>query len=101
MLQKLLHEAALLWPEWAKSPLIVDEHDARFLKSDDHVGPMIAVDIDEAEGHRNKVGIVSIELGTDVDTSVSSITTSQFDDFDAPMEVNDNEMAGIAWCFVM
>ena len=74
VLQKLFHGVTLFGTEGTKSTLVVDEYDLRILKVDNHIGHMIAVHIDEAEGYWYKVGIVSIELGTDINAGVSSIT---------------------------
>jgi hypothetical protein len=72
--------------------LIIDEHDLRSLKSDDHIGFMIAVDIEEAEGHCDEVSVCSVELGADVDTGVAGVTAWQFDDLDPPMQVDSQKM---------
>src|SRR6266567_4802891 len=92
VLQKLLHGVALLGTEWTKSPLVVDEDDVSALEVDNHIGLLVAVDIDEAEGHRDEVGVSSVELGADVDTGVAGVATWQFDDFNPPVEVNGQKM---------
>ncbi len=56
-LQEALHPFSLLGLEWAKSPLIINEYDSCPLEIDNHIGFVIAVDIDEAEGDRDEIGI--------------------------------------------
>jgi len=80
--------------KWTKSALIIDEHDLRSLKVDNHVGLMITIDINEVEGDWYKVGIGAIELGANVDTSVACVTTWQFDDFNPPVKVDGEKMTG-------
>src|SRR6266699_4806192 len=92
VLQKLLHGVTLFRAEWAKSPLVVDEDDVSALEVDNHIGLLVAVDIDEAEGHRDEVGVSSVELGADVDTGVAGVTAGQFDDFNTSMEVDGQKM---------
>lgn len=91
-LQEALHPFSLLGQKWAKSALIIDEYDLGSLEVDNHIGLMIAVNIDEAEGHRNEVGVRTVELRADVDTSVAGITAGQFDDLNTPMEVDRQKM---------
>ena len=49
VLQETLHRFSFLWTQWAKPSLVVDEYDSCSLKVDNHIGLMIAVDIDEAK----------------------------------------------------
>ncbi len=95
-LQEALHPFSFLRTEWTKPALVVDEHDSRSLEVDHHVGLVIAVDIDEAEGHRDEVGVSPVELGTDVDAGVAGVATRQFDDFNAPVQVDGQKMTGHA-----
>ncbi len=71
------------------------------MKGDNHVGFMIAVDIDETQGDRDQVGVRAVELGADVDTSVACVTARQFDDFDPSMKIDGQKMARHAWGLVM
>src|SRR5262249_28285696 len=87
-LQEVLNPFALIGAHWTKSALVVDEDDMRPLKGDDHVGLLVAIDIEEAHGHRNKICVRAVELRADVDAGVAGVPTWQFNDLNTPVQVD-------------
>src|SRR5262252_2164648 len=71
------------------------------MKGNNHVELMIAVDINEAQGDRDQVGIRAVELGADVDAGVAGVTAWQLDDLNPPVEIDGQKMTRHTRCFVM
>jgi len=63
----VLHRLLLLGHRRAEAAPIVDENETRTLKVDDHVGLVIAIHIDKAQGHGDEGIAGAVELGTEVD----------------------------------
>jgi len=89
VLQEAFNTIPLLGQNWTKFALVVDEDDLCSLKIDNHIGLLVAVDIDEAESHRDQVDARAVELGANIDTSMTYVTARQFDNFNAPMQVDE------------
>ena len=86
---------------WTETTPVIDENDLGSLEMEDHVWPVVAVDVAETEGHWHQVGIWTIELWTEIDSCVGSITAGEFHDLDPIMQIEGKKMTGHAWCLIV
>src|ERR1700680_4276122 len=61
LLQVLLYRLYLVGVSRAKPSLVVDIDDTGILKADDHIGMMVAIDINEGECDRNEFLTAAVE----------------------------------------
>ncbi len=77
LFQVLFHCLDLAGVRRAKSFLVVHIDDIGILEMDNHIGVMIAVDINKAQCHRDEVLAVPVELRPDIDAGLRGVSAGK------------------------
>ena len=101
MLQRLLHLSSLAGEHGAEAGAVIEKDEARSRKTDDHIGLLVAVHINEAQGGWHKIIIGTVELWPTENARVGRISPWYLDNFDMPVQVKCDKMAWKAVLLVM